>query len=557
MHALPDSDRRWVGAVKKAVRNGMAAMFAVTILFAGSAGGVASAQPSDDPYYPLPTPEVPEQEYAPAPQPEYVPPAPEPQPAPAPPPPPVEAPPEPESVPEPDYVPPPQAPAPQAPQEEPPAELPSDSGSNPPAPVLPVPPAPQAPTDNEVTPQGVLPVNPGETEGTVVPPGSTDGQQVPPAESPPNGDQPVNGQSVPEEQVPAPDGTQPEGKIAEVTVPVDVPKPEGPKPVPEEVRNQAPIVVTATSADEDESDDHDGQNGHQDDESPEPPNPGDDKVINVWKNNQVQQFPTSTDINVEGDDNTVTVINNVTNVTNVTNNTTNNINIVDIDVTKIENRRDWLYLRNFDHPDRVIRVPVEYGRPVRLNPGWCGGQGGAWSFSAAVAGSNMAAAFAGSGVFYANSGCGYSHPPRHPRHYPPALYVYPPRGYYGPPVHQGRYYIPSRGCGCVYAPEYNTYYYGGWEQRPVYIPQERRTRPQQVFVPYRGSAPDTVFQKAPIPGPPPALTPKWRQGGFESSLPDTSLLAKADEHRVAIGLGALGLVALIGAGAWGLSRRQA
>lgn len=291
----------------------------------------------------------------------------------------------------------------------------------------------------------------------------------------------------------------------ELLQPLTLPKPEGAPSIPEVVRNQPPLNAVVTSAEADSHDD-DGRHSPGGHGGPRPPLPGHDQPSNPWISDQVQQFPTTTDIDVEGDDNTVTVINNITNIQQVI----NNINITNIDVTKIEDRRDWLFLRNLEHPDVILRVPVEHGRPVHLNPGWCGGRGGAWSFSAAVAGSNFSAAFAGSGVFHANNNCGYSPPPAHPQYYPDQLYVCPPRGHVGPPVLQGRYVILS--ATVVYAPEYNVYYYGNWQTQTI------QNRPQKVFVLDQGWSPDTVFQQRPIPGAPPPIQRRW--GGFESSNPE-------------------------------------
>lgn len=339
-----------------------------------------------------------------------------------------------------------------------------------------------------------------------------------------------------------PGGSQPDSRDIFATEPIEVPKPdEGPRPVPEEFLEQEPVTVAAEDAGKDwrrgpsDKGDH-----HGDKDRPRPPKPGKDHPKNPWKHDRVDRFPDSADIDIKGDeDNSVTVINHITNITQIDNSVTNNINIVNVDVTKIENRQDWLYLRNFEYPHKVLRVPVRYGHPVRLNPGWCGGVGGAWSFSAAVTGSNLAASFAGSGVFYANSGCGYAPPPPLPPRYPKHLYICPPRGYHGPPVYQGNYRFISR--TTVYAPEFNTYYYGSWETRNV------NQKPQKVFVP-TGWSPDTVFQQEPIPGPPPPIKNRW--GGYESSEPSGIMAAAqyARDHKPI----SIAVAVLIGAAAvWG------
>ena len=334
----------------------------------------------------------------------------------------------------------------------------------------------------------------------------------------------------PSEPVLVPENTVSNSPVAEVTEPIELSKPVGSNPIPDAIATQVPIEVTAANADTDDVSRQSRSNG------PHAPKPGQDQPSNPWQNDQVQQFPTATDIDIKGDDNTVTVINNITNVQQIT----NNINITDIDVTKIENRQDWLYLHNIEHPDLVLRVAAEFGHPVRLNPGWCGGIGGAWSFSAAVAGDNFAAAFSGSGVFYSNNGCGYSPPPKHPPQYPDQLYVCPPRGQHGLPVHQGNYQILSQ--TLVYAPEYNIYYYGNWETRTV------NQKPQKVFALTQGWSPDTVFQQKPIPGAPPPIKGRW--GGVESSEPTGiyALQQYAREHMpLTIALAVLIGVATVGA----------
>lgn len=206
---------------------------------------------------------------------------------------------------------------------------------------------------------------------------------------------------------------------------------------------------------------------------PPPPIIPDHPVYNPWQNGNQQLPPPNPDIFVRGDDNgQVVFINNVTQINN----------------TVVNNAPATVFLTNFD-TNRVLSFNANYGTPMYLSPGWCGGIGGSWGWSANVNLLGFGASFAGGGAFNVGPGCGYVPPPLPPIN---PLPIYSP-GYQ--PVYASNYFTPQ-GCGCVYAD--NTYLYGNYQQVPI------QGVPQQVFVP-TSYTPDIVFQQ-PTEGLPPFMT---------------------------------------------------
>lgn len=205
---------------------------------------------------------------------------------------------------------------------------------------------------------------------------------------------------------------------------------------------------------------------------PPPPILGDHGVYNPWQHGNQYFPPPNPDIFVgPGQNNQVVIVNNVTNINN----------------TVINNVPANLYLTNFV-TNQVLTFPVNYGTPYALAPGWCGGVGGSWGWSASVGVPFFGASFAGGGAFNVGGNCGYIPPP--PITQP--LYIYAD-GY--APWYTNDYFVPQ-GCGCVYAN--NTYLYGSYQ--PVTI----QGQTQQAFVP-TSYTPDIVFQQ-PTEGLPPFIT---------------------------------------------------
>lgn len=206
---------------------------------------------------------------------------------------------------------------------------------------------------------------------------------------------------------------------------------------------------------------------------PPPPIIPDHPVYNPWQNGNHQLPPPNPDIFVRADDNgQVVFINNVTQINN----------------TAVNNAPAVVYLTNFN-TNRVFSFNANFGSPLYLSPGWCGGIGGSWGWSANVNVLGFGASFAGGGAFNVGAGCGYIPPPLPPVN---PLPIYSP-GY--EPVYASNYFEPQ-GCGCVYAD--NTYLYGNYQQVEI------QGVPQQAFVP-TSYTPDIVFQQ-PTEGLPPFMT---------------------------------------------------
>lgn len=206
---------------------------------------------------------------------------------------------------------------------------------------------------------------------------------------------------------------------------------------------------------------------------PPPPIIPDHPVYNPWQNGNHQLPPPNPDIFVRADDNgQVVFINNVTQINN----------------TAVNNAPAIVYLTNFN-TNRVLSFNANFGSPLYLSPGWCGGIGGSWGWSANVNILGFGASFAGGGAFNVGAGCGYIPPPMPPVN---PLPIYSP-GYQ--PVYASNYFEPQ-GCGCVYAD--NTYLYGNYQQVEI------QGVPQQAFVP-TSYTPDIVFQQ-PTEGLPPFMT---------------------------------------------------
>lgn len=237
---------------------------------------------------------------------------------------------------------------------------------------------------------------------------------------------------------------------------------------------------------------------------PPPPIIPDQPVYNPWQNGNHQLPPPNPNIFVRGgNDGQVVFINNVTQINN----------------TVINNTPAIVYLTNFN-TGSVLSFNANFGAPLYLSPGWCGGIGGSWGWSANINILGFGASFAGGGAFNVGAGCGYIPPPLPPVN---PLPIYSP-GY--APVYASDYFVPD-GCGCVYAD--NTYLYGNYQEVPI------QGVPQQVFVP-TSYTPDIVFQQ-PTEGLPPFMT------GDE--LGSTSWFAKQPVVLwVSIGVVLLGLMGL-------------
>jgi len=227
-------------------------------------------------------------------------------------------------------------------------------------------------------------------------------------------------------------------------------------------------------------------------------------VYNPWQNGNHQLPPPNPDIFVRANDNGQVVF--INNVTQINNTVVNNAPVV-------------VYLTNFN-TGSVLSFNANFGSPLYLSPGWCGGIGGSWGWSANVNILGFGASFAGGGAFNVGAGCGYIPPPMPPVN---PLPIYSP-GYQ--PVYASNYFEPQ-GCGCVYAD--NTYLYGNYQQVEI------QGVPQQAFVP-TSYTPDIVFQQ-PTEGLPPFMT------GDE--LGSTNWFAKQPAVLwVSIGVVVLGLMGL-------------
>lgn len=206
---------------------------------------------------------------------------------------------------------------------------------------------------------------------------------------------------------------------------------------------------------------------------PPPPIIPNRPVYNPWQNGNHQLPPPNPNIFVRADgDGQVMFINNVTQINN----------------TAVNNAPAIVYLTNFN-TNRVLSFNANFGSPLYLSPGWCGGISGSWGWSANVNILGFGASFAGGGAFNVGAGCGYIPPPLPPVN---PLPIYSP-GYQ--PVYASDYFEPQ-GCGCVYAD--NTYLYGNYQQVEI------QGVPQQAFVP-TSYTPDIVFQQ-PTEGLPPFMT---------------------------------------------------
>lgn len=317
----------------------------------------------------------------------------------------------------------------------------------------------------------------------------------------------------------APQNENVKSQTDKLAVPVNPPKPADNPVIPPEVFAQAPVTAKVERVSEhDDSDrpgrngrddDHDGNNDHDNDRD-RPPRPGHDRPDNPWGGHDEHDNdhhdnggnghhdndndgdgqhgdhhgpPPKPPVVIDHDGDHIVI-------TNVFNTVINNTTIIN---QQIVNPTSYIYLRNWD-TNQVLRFHAGIDGRFVLPTGWCGGAGGYWSVSAGISALGFSA-YGGAGGFFTSGGCGYLPPPPPPVAYPPQLYVAPPFDYYGAaPMNLGPYYIPDQGCGCVYAPDYNTTFYGGFQD--------------QQFVP-TGYAPETIFQQAPTPG-----YPEWLDEGF-------------------------------------------
>gem|GEM_PF-5464926 len=250
-------------------------------------------------------------------------------------------------------------------------------------------------------------------------------------------------------------------------------KPPVTAPQPEHVTDHNPLPR------HEHGDDHHGNDrdhGHDHQPPPPPVVPG-ANWHDPWLDHGNHRLPPpNPDIFVQGDNNTVVIVNNVTNVNNT-----------------VVNGPSNLYLTNFVTGQTLNFSGIGYGTPYALPSGWCGGSAGYWGWSAGIGG-----AYVGGGVFNASASCGYV-----PYVPPPAPLVIYSAGYQ--PYYVDNY-VTVPDCGCVYAN--NTYFFG--QQQQVTLPGQ--SQPQSVFVPTSWS-PNIVTQP-PSSGVPPYFyetghVPSW------------------------------------------------
>lgn len=414
-----------------------------------------------------------------------------------------------------------------APTSAPSSPLPSDS-------------APAVETPESLSPSAVVPSTQVEKPSSEVLPSEvpavTDSNEDPSEPSATN-DPDQSGEESVTSNAPESEGAN-EPKVSEPVIPIEELKPvvakapEAAREVPLELQESVPEMVTVEAVDG--PDDRRG-NGpgrdHDDDQDHRPPWMGHDDDMD-HPHGDGNSPPRDPDIQINGDNNQVIIVNNITQI--------NNTNI-----TQIQNPYTEYALRSVD-TGRWFRFQAGVGGRLVLNPGWCGGVSGGFEWGASVGGSNFGLSFGGGGYFNVNAGCGYA-PYYPPPVYPSQPYLYPPIGYYGAPVQLPNYYIPSSNCGCLYAN--NTTYYGGWENRVVY------GQPQQVFIPneYRES-----IYEAPQQGPPPWLWPNGgldpKEGGLDSALIGTDSNTR---DIVLISSVSLFVIGLIGTGLLLARRRKA
>jgi hypothetical protein len=191
--------------------------------------------------------------------------------------------------------------------------------------------------------------------------------------------------------------------------------------------------------------------------------------------------PPDSDIHVTVDGNGNTVI-----INNIQNTTINNTNV------DFRNGDQRYYLHNYN-TGQDLWFPGQYGHPLVLQPGWCGGSGGVWALSAGINVPGFSAGFSASGgVFNVNGGCGFVPPPP-----PPLPLVFNCGGCNGTPV--TNYIVLPH--DCIY---YNNTTFRGTSQpganRVVFTPQSYT--PDVVQVPFINGAPPWVkvhSGKSPLP----------------------------------------------------------
>lgn len=527
-------------------------------LVLGSPVGLAFADPSD-PGTPEPPPVV---ETLPAPQvpqapvelpPVVVLPAPAPAPAPAPEPAPAPVP-APAPIPAPVPVP---APAPQAPAPAPvPAPEPLPDTRQPevkpaPAPRVPVVPEKPAPVQEtpvsepetpattprqvprvpreqvsppaETTPGGEVEVEGGSqeeqsTEGNetrsnlpTTPGGREEAPAVPgvepSGEAEPSGSNPSGGQvGAPQGEVPGsagvvedPNEGTPVTEVPEVKV-VEAPAPAAALPVTEEMLAQPSIEATVQDL------------STVDASSDRGPRPGGPVELPEDDGNP----PPTTNVNVIGDNNNVTIINVV------------DSKDVDINVDQGNDDEHFVVMRRLDKPGHEFRFPAPPNRPIRLPHNFCGGEAGVWAVAGAGIGPNGPWANASAGVFATSGRCGVvGHPPR-PHYRPSQLTICPPVGWRGQPMFVGNYtYINET---TIFAN--NTYMQGTWVNQTI------NGVPQQQFQ-VTGHSANPVFQQQPAAGPP---SWSWPDGGLDPQAASSTDQAVTVGKWVAGGVAGLALV---------------
>jgi hypothetical protein len=264
------------------------------------------------------------------------------------------------------------------------------------------------------------------------------------------------------------------GEATEVSV-VEAPKPDAALPVPEAVRALKPEVVTVAAI----SDDDDEVSGLR------PPKPGRDQVVRP--DHDDDKPPATPNIVVNGDNNTINII-------NIVDSEVGNIN------QDVSNNDRFIVVRNLDHPGHDLRFPVRPNHPIQLPSNWCGGQSGAWAYAGVGFGPGGGYVSLGAGVFHSNGNCGYNPRPPRPQHWPSQMVICPPAGYVGHPQRYNHYtFIDNR-----------TIFVNNTFVKGDLVVQQINGAPQQVFV-YEGSSPDLVYQA------PSQVPPKWM--GFQGYEP--------------------------------------
>ncbi len=418
---------------------------------------------------PLPTPRQPEVKPAPAPQ------VPEEKPAPV------------QDTPDPK----PETPAttprqvPQAPREQvsPPAEtapggeVETEDGSS------------EQPATGGDEPRSNLPTTPGGREqAPAVPGGDPSGETTEPSGSNPSGGQVEN----PQGEVPGSAGVvEDPNEGAPVTEPpevkiIEAPVPEAPLPVTEEMLAQPSIEATVQDL------------STVDASSDRGPRPGGPVELPKDDGNP----PPTTNVNVIGDNNNVTII-------NVVDSKDVNINVDQ------GNDEHFVVMRRLDKPGHEFRFPSPPNRPIRLPHNFCGGEAGVWAVAGAGIGPNGPWANASAGVFATSGRCGVvGYPPR-PHYRPAQLTICPPVGWRGQPMFVGNYtYINET---TIFAN--NTYMQGTWVNQTI------NGVPQQQFQ-VTGHSANPVFQQQPAAGPP---SWSWPDGGLDpqAAAPSVDQVAPA------------------------------